>query len=506
MIRLKSLNCRPARFNARKIAGSLTVAGLLMGSSCAVSPKFATNWKNRNSEPVAQQKPHLPGAPDVSAVESAKTSYAEKLEMAKKESQKAPVVDSQLQHAVVDSVEKGNAIQKLSYEEPAGEASTAGKQDDAATAKVASARPWAPDLGNQPAAPAFNDTALISAVCEPACPRVDLPPGVCPPAVQMVPPTAAAGVCSTARPMPTEDGGDEYICDGGDAGYPVHYENGKIAGIESEDTVAEFVDENGERHVKPSNQVCVYAPRFGVARSVTDAIEEFKVEKAGGTHDGVKVAGTVTREVIDEKADVDGLVAMRQRERLGDVRGRQAEGVETKDVTPDLHVKLINAFEDYGFLQTGRIDDGHKAGLMKLTQQAAAWIYGEAPRVVAKDVGGQSLTALFKAAEVIGLEDGRSPAELRIVKAADKGSAQIGETVRFSIRFDNLGGHDLTEVRIIDNLSPRLELVESSVNCDLPGELEINDNGELGQLMTFRLDGSLKGKTGGAITFECIVR
>ena len=42
--------------------------------------------------------------------------------------------------------------------------------------------------------------------------------------------------------------------------------DGRLYGVEPADTVAEYTDSIGHRHVTPSNCVCIYAPRFAVAR------------------------------------------------------------------------------------------------------------------------------------------------------------------------------------------------------------------------------------------------
>jgi hypothetical protein len=50
-----------------------------------------------------------------------------------------------------------------------------------------------------------------------------------------------------AEPSLAEQFPDEYLFDGGDREYPVHYNSGNMVGVETEDTVAEFHDHQGNR-------------------------------------------------------------------------------------------------------------------------------------------------------------------------------------------------------------------------------------------------------------------
>jgi hypothetical protein len=63
---------------------------------------------------------------------------------------------------------------------------------------------------------------------------------------------------------------EECLNDGGDHGNRAGFDaNGRLAGVEPEDTVAEFTDSHGRRHVTHSNCVCLCVPRFAVLRCET---------------------------------------------------------------------------------------------------------------------------------------------------------------------------------------------------------------------------------------------
>jgi uncharacterized repeat protein (TIGR01451 family) len=169
----------------------------------------------------------------------------------------------------------------------------------------------------------------------------------------------------------------------------------------------------------------------------------------------------------------------------------------------------------------GELNQSDEARLQIAIDAASQWTRNENPVVVAKLDSLHQVEARFKAAEMVGVEDeAPEPGELEIVKLADRSSAKPGDIVTFIIRYDNVGDRELTDVTIIDNLTPRLEFLEDSATSDLPGAVVWEDNGEGSVVLTFRLDNPLPGRkvkdaamnrgkdirTGGVITFQCRVR
>ena len=108
---------------------------------------------------------------------------------------------------------------------------------------------------------------------------------------------------------------------------------------------------------------------------------------------------------------------------------------------------------------------------------------------------------------MIGREDMRkTKGELRIIKVADKETAKHGEIVTFTIRYDNLGDRELHHIRIIYNLTPRLEYVKDSADSDRKGKLLVEDNAEGSLVLKFELTEPLKGHTGGVVKFQARVK
>lgn len=339
----------------------------------------------------------------------------------------------------------------------------------------------------------------------PGCPQDGAPCPTCPPGVARMAPTYAPIREPNFPPEPLYYS-DEYICDGGDAGYPVHYHGLEIQGVETEDTVVEFHDNHGKRRVEPSNKICIYAPRFAAVRSVSAPLAGTGIVKAAGAHDGQALAGLDAKMRIDEHRDVDQLEAMRLRTRASGLNKRQSDGVFDNAVGAEVHSKLVNLFESIKFIGDREFSRNERLVIADGMKAAGVWSRDLHPVISASDESGQLVSQVAKVEAYTGVEDPRGPGRLRVVKLADKSVAEIGDTIEFTIRFDNLGGLDLTEVTLIDNLTPRLEYVEGSASHTLDGELQVEDNGEGSSKLTFRLTGPLAGKSGGVLKFQCVVR
>ena len=57
--------------------------------------------------------------------------------------------------------------------------------------------------------------------------------------------------------------------------------------------------------------------------------------------------------------------------------------------------------------------------------------------------------------------------KLRVIKVASTNFAEPGDTVSFTIRFDNVGNQPIGQVTILDSLNTRLELIPESAQCSV---------------------------------------
>ena len=92
------------------------------------------------------------------------------------------------------------------------------------------------------------------------------------------------------------------------------------------------------------------------------------------------------------------------------------------------------------------------------------------------------------------------------MKLASTEFAAPGETVAFTLRFDNVGDEVIGNVTIIDNLTTRLEDVADSAECSLPAEFSTQPS-ESGSLVSrWEITNPLQPEELGVIRFRCRVR
>ena len=299
---------------------------------------------------------------------------------------------------------------------------------------------------------------------------------------------------------------DEYICDGGDRNHPVHFNGFLRAGLDTEDTIGEFIDENGDIQVRPSTRACVYAPRFAAVRSISQPVLDYSIDMPAGAHDGVILAGLDRELAPDTQAQADQLSGINMRSRASGLGVDEGDSSVGQIETTEQHLKIQNTYEDRNFVTEGQFQQGLEPVLANGIQLAGVWTRDLNPIIVAADEFGQQVMGEFKAEEYVGAEDRRTPGELEIIKTADTASAHPGDEIIFTIRFANRGGRPVSEVRIMDHLTPRLEYVPGSALSELDGQLDLTDEDDGTQVLTFELTEPLEGGQTGEITFRVLVR
>ncbi|HEX6987791.1 MAG TPA: hypothetical protein VF170_20590 [Planctomycetaceae bacterium] len=360
---------------------------------------------------------------------------------------------------------------------------------------------------------AEEDVRHADAHFSPAEPRMPLtpadyhaapcPPG-CPPygvgaATGLVP--ASAGPLGYATPRP-----DEFLCDGGDRNPPVHYDRTFRHGLDTEDTVGEWTDPAGNHHVTPSNKVCVYAPRYGEVRSFSTPVGGTKVDRLVSANEFRRGLGLNAETSVETEVQKTRLEGTRVRSRASGLETEHALSGFENATAAALNLEDVPPIVGTGFLQRGVMTRGEEAFLAKGVRAAVVWTRTQYPVVTAVDVSAHEVRAEFRPSEIVGLEDMNKPGSLRVVKLADKSAAAPGEVVTFTIRYDNVGDKPVHHVRVVDNLTPRLELVEGSATSDRAGRLDVEPNGEGSYVLTFVIDDPLPGKTGGTVTFRARVK
>lgn len=311
--------------------------------------------------------------------------------------------------------------------------------------------------------------------------------------------------CPIARAYP-----DEYICDGGDRAHPVHYFANEMQGLDTEDTVAEFQDHEGENHVQPSNRVCIYAPRFGTVEVISGPKMDIKIDSA------INAANNAGINTISEDKGLDINVADSGSYNMA--ARRSASGVETAQ-NPQRSVRVQSA------IQARKVDQGMEAretrgmGTLETTAIQELAIHVQEPITSNADTKIQQAASTsqatvtystYRLAATVGSEQRGRKGKLHLTKEASPLVAKPGDVITFTIRFRNIGDYNVHAVRIIDNLTPRLAYVSGSAQIEVGdengGTLTAVPNKEGSETLIFELDEPLKGGQSGSITFEAKVR
>ncbi|MBM4092904.1 MAG: DUF11 domain-containing protein [Planctomycetes bacterium] len=376
----------------------------------------------------------------------------------------------------------------------AGVAYAAQRQPDVAHAAVASTGVGCPPAVPQMmihAGPAYPPGCWAPPACCPA-------PSDCPPGVR----------CGSWTPpgLPCPWPEDEYLCDGGDRQPAVRVRNDRaVAGLDLEDTVVHYDTEDGVTQVEPSNRVCLYAPRFAAVRKVFGVRQHELHERIAGVQQPVPPAG-----VDDVQIATTAVQPVQPRLNLG-TRTPSQFLERTPPSSLENRVGLIGAhgsllpFEDFRIIRSGIMDNSEKARLAARIEAAMAWSHDQAVQVVIDNIATHEDTGLA-ATDSLHLFSLMGKPRLQVCKIASRTEARPGETVDFTVRFDNVGDQDLSNVTVIDNLTTRLEYVEGSENCTLNAKFSVAENSGDSLTLRWEIAEPIKVGEGGVIRFTCRVR
>lgn len=248
------------------------------------------------------------------------------------------------------------------------------------------------------------------------------------------------------------------LIDGGDRGPRVGFgREGRLAGLDPGDTVAEYVDSKGRRRIACSNEVSFCVPRYLVIRGEMYPGEQISLFGAGLT--------------------------------------RSAKG-------RDLMHGFIPALVQHQNVQLERLASGQRPSGTEQTTGTA----------VTARAGGLQITATLRpTANITGAHPPPAAVEppdgcLKIDKWPDKCGGLVGDVVTFFIRYTNTGGQPMTGVVVTDNLITRFEYVKGSAKTDREAifTTQANDAGSL--TLRWELPGVLPPGQSGIVSFQIRIR
>jgi uncharacterized repeat protein (TIGR01451 family) len=299
---------------------------------------------------------------------------------------------------------------------------------------------------------------------------------------------------------------NEYLRDGGDYITPASVKaDWSVDGVEQEDTIAHYDTLDGRTEISPSNRVHIYAPRFGAVRRIDDVLASQGGERVAGfekpiklnRHDESEMASTAIQPV-QPQGEIGSKTASIYRER------QQGGGLEHRQQLAAFQDKF-QPFEDFVLIRRGVMDQADKARLANAVDAAIVWAHDASVQVI---LDGQAAVegVVDKTVEVVYTVDRPHGPSLRLVKVASTDNALPGETVDFTLRYDNTGVEAIGNVVLIDNLSTRLEYVDDSQSSDRDARFSAIPNAGGSQAVRWELTAPLDPGQGGIIRFKVRVK
>lgn len=302
---------------------------------------------------------------------------------------------------------------------------------------------------------------------------------------------------------------DEYLADGGDRGVKAMVRpDWEIRGLNTQDTIAHYDTIDGRTIVQPSNRVYIYSPRFGAVRQVVSLRQNDQAD--GWAHVRQRDAMILSDETQVIASSKQHLQPSRHvsRDLAGVYRGRQSDGAVSAEVgLNSFQQGVFQPFEAMCAIRLGKIESSEMAWLSRGVQAAVTWTNNEAVQVIIDRQRAAAEISDRRLATVYRIEEPPSLPKLRIIKVASTQAAQPGETVDFTIRFDNIGNQPIGNVTIIDNLTTRLEFVPESDQCSIEDHQFLTQPNEGDSLsLRWEINAPMMSGEGGIIRFQCRVR
>ncbi|MBC8350488.1 MAG: DUF11 domain-containing protein [Planctomycetes bacterium] len=300
---------------------------------------------------------------------------------------------------------------------------------------------------------------------------------------------------------------DELLCNGGDRQTQVAVRNDwSVVGLHPGDAVAHYDTIDGHTYVEPTNDVCIYAPRFVAVRRVSGVLLHEQHLRSAGVELPMRVVQQEETQIATTA--IQPLQPIRSLSVKGPNSFREhtrGAGLDNLDIAVGLEGHL-EPYQEFSIIRRGVFDDTEKARLATVLQAATAWSHDTMVQVVIDGKMALESTSDVGMQEVHRYELAEGKSRLRVVKIADKQNAKPGDTVDFTIRFDNVGDQVIGNVTVIDNLSRRLEYVEDSEQCSLKADFFTQPNDGESLTLRWEIVDPMKVGDGGIVRFKCRVR
>jgi uncharacterized repeat protein (TIGR01451 family) len=337
----------------------------------------------------------------------------------------------------------------------------------------------------------------------PAARMAEYAAGVMPVGCQLPGCACGGGACENC---PMVGPRDEYLCDGGDHGTPAGVKaDWQVTGLEQEDTVAHYDTVDGQTFITPSNQVCIYAPRFGVVRRVIDLQEYARYDAANGYGQITALAKIDENEqIMTSHARVRPNIN-RDRDPVSLLKEREQPGELDRDVRLLADIGTLAPYANLQIVKLGILTGDEKVKIARSSLAAVTWTGDEAPQITIDSRNAIAAVSDRTPGVIYHLNEPNKPV-LRIVKLASCGSAKPGEIIEFTLRVDNIGNREMGNVTIVDNLTTRLEYVPDSGKASVAADFSTEPNDGGSEILRWEIKEPVAKSAGFILQFKARVR
>ena len=302
---------------------------------------------------------------------------------------------------------------------------------------------------------------------------------------------------------------NEYLVYGDDTGKPAYVEGWTVHNFNAGNTIAHFDTLDGRVIVEPSNQVQIYAPRFGAVRKVEGLIQEGQItaliekQSQQALREGREAIQTSFTEQESRTQ------YSRTQDQLRGIEGqRRGAGVGAAQGLDGFNNFLTVDSDSMILLQRVFVgEDSLRTQLTRGAENARGWQGNEGIRVQMNEYAPMASVGIDGAAAYFQIEDDQSrSSKLRLIKVASHDAASPGEIIEFTLRFDNIGNQLIGNVTILDDLTSRLEFLPGTAIASLASGFSPQPNASGGFTLRFEITEPLAPGEFGVIQFQCRVR
>lgn len=297
---------------------------------------------------------------------------------------------------------------------------------------------------------------------------------------------------------------DEYLCDGGDGDY-LSAVGADGEGLEPSDTVAQFDSEFSRGHLVASNRVCVYAPRFAATRKVIRLRQDECYTRVGGLHEGTQVRADAQPTAPDDV--IQDLAAQREVAETIDHElweGTRGLLLDDTDVLAESSRREI-PFENRDARMSREFEQQQGTLVQAHGVDAIVWTDIQAVELAIDGRPAHAVTNVGPPSDVYIYEVNRNP-RLKLTKSISAPAAEPGEVVAITIHYQNIGDSPITNLKIADSLTTRLEFVPDSDRSSRRALFTVRDNPVGSSSLLWEIRETIEPGQQGDVQFRCRVR